>query len=145
VNIKYTNFLTAEQYNNLRLSVKWAERHIDQAQAAVTGNRYFCTAYVDDLPVGMARIISDGGCICYVADMIVRPEYQHKGIGSAIMNHLLAEIKADMQEGYFIDLVLLSALGKEPFYERFGFEARPDSHFGHGMGQWIVKNTEEGE
>jgi len=35
---------------------------------------------------------------------------------------------------------LMSAKGREHFYEKFGFEIRPNDNLGAGMSQWIKKD-----
>lgn len=43
-----------------------------------------------------------------------------------------------------IMFILGAAKGKEPFYEKLGFQIRPNENSGHGMFQWRKKksNTE---
>jgi len=38
-----------------------------------------------------------------------------------------------------ISVNLMSAKGREPFYEKFGFNVRPNENRGAGMDQWIQK------
>ena len=45
-------------------------------------------AYDGDKPVGMVRIIGDGGMSFYIKDYAVIPEYQSKGVGKALMQFL---------------------------------------------------------
>ena len=54
-----------------------------------------------------------------------------------IMEKLMETIKCRLKPGYKIMITLASALGKDKFYEKFGFESRPNDRFGPGMCQWI--------
>jgi len=139
MNITYTDHISAEDYTKLRASVGWLAICPEQAEATLSGSRFVIAAKDGEHTVGMARIVSDGGYICFLADVIVLPEYQGKGIGNGIVSRLTAIVKDSMKSGYRINFVLLSAVGKEGFYERFGFTKRPNDQFGHGMQQWLEK------
>jgi len=139
MNITYTNTISPEDYNMLRESVGWRGIKTEQAKRGLAGTRYLAAARDGEKTVGMGRVISDGGYVCYLADVIVKPEYQGKGIGKAIMSLLVSQVKEGMEDGEYIDFVMMSAKGKEPFYEKFGFGKRPTESLGHGMGQWIEK------
>ena len=54
---------------------------------------------VDEVVVGMGRIISDGGWYFHIADMAVLPEHQRRGLGDAVLKELLARIRAVAPEG----------------------------------------------
>lgn len=43
--------------------------------------------------VGMGRIIGDGGWYFHIADMAVLPEHQRRGLGSVVLEELLAYIE----------------------------------------------------
>jgi GNAT superfamily N-acetyltransferase len=138
MNMTYTNRINLDDYAKLRASVGWPTILPEQAQLGLDGSRYMLVAYDKETAVGIARVVSDGGYVCYLEDVIVLPAYQRKGIGSELVSRLVDMIKKDMKDGYQTNFVLISAQGKEPFYERFGFQKRPDEHVGHGMAQWIT-------
>lgn len=48
----------------------------------------FC-AYQEDTLVGLVRVVGDGLSIVYVQDLLVDPDYQRQGIGSALLKHAL--------------------------------------------------------
>ncbi len=49
-------------------------------------------AFAQDAPVGTVLAV-DYGPFAYVGDMTVRPQFQHRGIGSLLMNELLARLE----------------------------------------------------
>jgi predicted N-acetyltransferase YhbS len=59
-------------------------------------------------------------------------------LGALIVERLLEHALAS--GGRAGSIGLTSAYGKGAFYERFGFIARPDSHFGAGM-TWVDANA----
>jgi len=64
--------------------------------------------------VGAGRALSDGVWRAAIYDVAVLPEYQGKGIGSAIIQHLIHAAHVDV-------IMLYAAPGKEKYYEHFGF------------------------
>jgi hypothetical protein len=53
------------------------------------------------------------------------------------MEKIMQTIKSFIKPGYRIMVSLVSAKGKEAFYEKFGFIKRPDNDHGNGMSQWL--------
>lgn len=80
------------------------------------------SAYDGERLVGTGRVVSDGALHAMIFDMIVHPDYQGQGIGSEILNRLVARC----QEANLRDIQLFCARGKRLFYEKHGFVARPD-------------------
>ena len=77
--------------------------------------------------VGTGLILSDGVLHALIVNVIVLPELRGRGIGTEIMNRLVARC----QEAGVLQIQLFSARGKRGFYERLGFVARPND--GPGM------------
>ena len=85
----------------------------------------------------MGRIVWDHGYAVLIADVIVAPEYQGRGLGRLVMETIMNYIKEQLKPGYRIMVSLLAAHGKEDFYKKFGFIERPNESFGPGMHQWL--------
>jgi GNAT superfamily N-acetyltransferase len=81
------------------------------------------SVYDEDKIVAMARVIGDMGLNYYIKDVVVRPEYQNKGIGRILINELLSYINANGISGTEIFVELCAMPDKVPFYEKFGFDA----------------------
>ena len=56
------------------------------------------------------------------------PEHQGNGFGARIMDALMRYLERAARPGAFVGL--MTAEGVEPFYERYGFERRPDDRPG---------------
>jgi len=132
-----THSVSAEEYMDLRGSVGWRPFALEQAAASMNGSAFICCIRDNGRPVGFGRLIWDGGYIVYVSDIIVRPEYQGQGLGRKVMETLMAKIETWRKPGYKFMLNLMSARGKEDFYEKFGFLVRPNETEGKGMYQWL--------
>ena len=76
-----------------------------------------------DTIVAMARMIGDMGLDYYIKDVIVRPEYQGKGIGRMLITELLKFIEENGVSGTEIFVELCAMPDKISFYEKFGFDS----------------------
>lgn len=63
-------------------------------------------------------MISNGVLDAYIQDLIVRPDYQNKGIGTELMNKAISYIK---EKGIYMISVIYGEKELRSFYERFGF------------------------
>ncbi len=131
------NRLDIDTYLNLRKTVNWKILTREQAEKAIQGSLFTVVAIDDGQPVGMGRIVGDGAVICYIQDLIVIPEYQRSGVGQQIMECLINYVKESKLPGTEIMLDLMCAVGREAFYKKNGFIARPTEKLGPGMIMYI--------
>ena len=111
---------SAEEVIDLYRAGGWWEMGWDKSQIPTLINGSYLVIIARDLEnnaVGMGRLISDGSSDCYIQDVVVFPEYREHRIGSRIVAALkrIAELTGHTWIG------LISAPGKEQFYERAGF------------------------
>lgn len=127
-------------YLSLRNQVNWIKLDREQAQKALNNSLKIYTVYDDDdKPIGMGRIVGDGAVISYIQDLIIIPEYQKKHIGSQLIQHLINYVDSITAENTRMMLCLMCAKGREEFYIKHGFTARPTDSLGPGMIQYIQK------
>lgn len=131
------NVLDVNTYLNLRKAVDWKPFTEEQAKKAIEGSILTVVAYDEDRPVGMGRIVGDGAVICYIQDLIVIPEHQGKGVGQKIMESLIDYVEELRLPDTQIMLDLMCAVGREDFYKKYGFIARPTDKLGPGMIMYI--------
>jgi GNAT superfamily N-acetyltransferase len=139
--IRYTDKISAEDYNFLRKSVEWPELGSKQAQTGIRNSTFIIAAIVDNKTVGVTRVVSDGGYIAIIVDVIVLPDFQGNGIGKTMMEKAMDHIKSNINEGDFVFVNVMAARDKESFYSQFGFETRPNEKVGAGMTQYIYHTT----
>ena len=125
--------MTGEILANMRNLAGWGNTSILKAEVAIKNTPFSITAFDNDNVIGIGRIIGDGALIWYIQDVIVLPEYQGKGIGKTIMNYLIEYAKSNSVPNEDFTIGLMSAKGKEAFYEKFGFVSRPRENRGAGM------------
>lgn len=135
--------LDIDTYLALRKSVNFRRLSRDQAKKGLANSLYTLVAYKDGKPVGMGRIVGDGAIICYVQDLIIRPEVQGTGIGSLILETLKRFVIQEGYEGTTMMFDLMCARGREEFYKKHGFIARPTEELGPGMIQFLQIGSEE--
>ncbi|MBI1296173.1 GNAT family N-acetyltransferase [bacterium] len=123
---------TAEKYNYLRQTIGWGG-YADLADVArgLQATLFCVSVYQAGEIVAMGRVVGDGVLVFYIQDVIVLPEYQKRGIGTQIMNRIMAYIDAHAVHNTYVGL--MSAIGKEAFYDKFGFTRRPTDNLGCGM------------
>lgn len=131
------NVLDVDTYLELRASVNWKLLSREQAQTALDRSLFMVCAYENDRPVGMGRIVGDGVVIDYIQDLVVRNDEQGKGIGKLIIERLIQYVKETKLQDTEIMLCLMCAKGREAFYKKFDFIARPTEYLGPGMIQYI--------
>lgn len=115
------NQLKAEDFIRLKIATGFRDRRIELVEKALKNNLFDVVAVVNGEVIGMGRLVGDGAMYWYLQEIIVLPEYQNQGIGTAIVNRLLEYISEHTEPGDFTSVGLTAAEGKEGFYERFGF------------------------
>lgn len=117
------NELTAEEFISLWKTVWGDGPSFLQTELAMKHTLYRVSIYDKNEIVAMARMIGDMGLNYYIKDVVVKPEYQKKGIGKLLINELMTYIKENGISGTDIFIELCAMPDKIPFYKKFGFEA----------------------
>ncbi len=73
-------------------------------------------AYEDEKLLGLIRVVGDGHTIVFIQDLLVFPEYQHRGIGSALLQAILDRYKEIRQ----IELATDNTEKTKAFYKKMG-------------------------
>ena len=109
--------VSAKQIAELRRSVGWPGMESCYTNPLMTS--YFHIAcYDDDRLVGYVDTVSNGLTDAYIQDLTVDPGYQGKGIGTELMNRIIAKLK---ENKIFMISVIYGNTELAPFYQRFGF------------------------
>ena len=98
---------------DLRESVGW-DRCEEDYPGAFDSYRLTAAAYEGDLLVGWCASVGDGVRHLFLIDLIVHPEFQRRGIGRALVEHMVSEADVELIHADF-------APGHVRFYEACGF------------------------
>ncbi|MBE5874024.1 MAG: GNAT family N-acetyltransferase [Lachnospiraceae bacterium] len=74
-------------------------------------------AYLNEQLVGLIRVVGDGFSVVFVQDILVYPEYQRQGIGTALLKKVLEEFSGVYQ----LHLLTDNTEKTVAFYKSFGF------------------------
>lgn len=117
------NELTAEEFVDLWASVWSGAPSLEQTQLAMEHTLFRVSVFDGDRIIAMARAVGDIGLCYYIKDVIVRPEYQKKGIGRILINEILKFADKNGVPGTKIFIELCAMPHVIPFYQQFGFDA----------------------
>lgn len=132
------NMLHYEDYCRLRESVDWLLFSKEQTQRALENSLYTVTAIDENQTIGMGRLVGDG-MYYMIADIVVQPDYQKRGVGSKIIGMVMEYVDRMTPVGGRSSIQLIAEKGKEAFYEKMGFKIIPHEFCGSGMRKVIRK------
>lgn len=115
--------LDPHTYIHLRTACGLSTKTLEAAQIGLANS--MCLVVVLDMdhnkqPVGMGRIIGDGGCHCQIVDICILPAHQKLGLGKRIMEKLKEYIDNILPSSCYISLVADGEAYK--LYAQYGFE-----------------------
>lgn len=118
---------STSRYRYLRSVSGLSPKTPSQAAAVPTGSWFGCYITFEDVPgdpqpIGMGRVIGDGGWYFHIADMAVHPDHQRKGLGDAILKALLRQIHREAPaDGKPYITLFADEAGRRLYYNN-GFE-----------------------
>lgn len=124
---------TVEEYAALTGAVGFKAHPPEAIRIGLANTWCAACAVVDGSLVGLGRIVGDGALHFCVTGIMVAPSHQRSGIGSAIVEALLAKVKQVPHANVLVEALPLPGL--ESFYARFGFAA--SRQYAPGMHLWL--------
>jgi ribosomal protein S18 acetylase RimI-like enzyme len=125
-----------DEYLKLRTAVGWRSLPEEVVRTGMQNSLFSVCVYEGEEVVGCGRVIGDGAIYVYIQDIIVQPEFQGRGIGLRIMEHIMDFIYSALPDEIFVGL--MAAKDVADFYKKFGFMERPPGR--PGMFTVIEKN-----
>src|SRR5687767_15144101 len=106
-------------YRALRSGSGLSQKTPEAAERGLPRSLFAVQVLAGVTPIGMGRIVGDGGCFFQVVDIAVLKEHQGKGIGKMIMKEIMQYIETNVPESGYVSLIADGEAHK--LYARFGF------------------------
>ncbi len=117
--------ITVEQFIDvLRRSTLAERRPVSERSRIVDMVKHanlICTAWSDDLLVGVARSVTDFSFCCYVSDLAVDVAFQKQGVGKRLIEVTRRQLHPQCR------IILLAAPKAEGYYPKIGFSQHPSA------------------
>ena len=119
MNIKPYSHYEEGEILSLYRSVGWSNyyQRPEMLKKAFTHSLCILGAYENDNLVGLIRAVGDGWSVVFIQDLLVHPDYQRMGIGTALMNAILEQYS----HVYQIELATDNTEKTIAFYKSLGF------------------------
>ncbi|WP_244401918.1 GNAT family N-acetyltransferase [Parageobacillus sp. KH3-4] len=103
--------------NERCVRIRWLDKTYRRSHpAGISSKQYHCACFFDGRIVGFGRALSDGVFNAAIYDVVVHRDFQKRGIGKAIVEDLLAQLR------HVSCVHLIATTGNEPFYQQAGFK-----------------------
>ncbi len=106
-------------FRHLRTAAGMSDRPAEAVAAGLPNTWFGVTVHHGGEPVGMGRIVGDGGVMYQVVDVCVLPEHQGRGLGKRIMARLTAELEERAVAGAYVSLIADGEAHR--LYAQYGF------------------------
>ena len=121
ITYKNTHNFSKKQLKELFLSVGWSSgEYPDKLVIAMRNFNCTYSAWDGDELVGLISAMDDGIMNAYINYLLVKPEYQLKGIGK----NLVEKVKQHYKD--YKKIAVVTMMKESKFYEYCGFEKRED-------------------
>lgn len=111
---------SVETYQQLRLESGLSGKSAEAASIGLSNSLFAVQILYEGIPIGMGRVIGDGGCFFQVVDIAVLKAHQGKGIGKWIMAEIKQFLDQHAPASAYISLI---ADGQAHLlYRQFGFQ-----------------------
>lgn len=116
-----TKSIEASQLISLYQSVGWRAYtdNFELLQRGLSQSLKVVSIWDEDQLVGLIRVVGDGQTIIYIQDILIKPTYHGRGLGTKLLQRILTEYQKVRQ----IVLMTEEAPDAREFYEKNGFKS----------------------
>jgi len=116
-----TNELSALEWVTLREEAGFPTLDIKTAKEAIKHSNIL-SIHMNNICIGMLRIIGDNTYSFYINDMIIAPHQQKKGFGTMLLDKALEFIQVKVGKESLFSVSLFSNCDTVDFYTKFHFK-----------------------
>lgn len=118
--------ISVKDFQRLHFAMGWKYLDSRAVKKALKNSMFVIGAVENNEVIGMARLVGDFATHGLIADVIVLPEYQKRGIGKAMVLRLIEKSQelANKYDEFLIELLPTS--GNDAFYAKCGFKINPE-------------------
>lgn len=121
---------SSDDYRRLRVSAGLSPKSAAAAARGLPNTVHAVQILKDGTPIGMGRVIGDGGLFLQIVDIAVEPAHQGRGLGKAIMAALMDHLGRTASGAY----VSLIADGEaRRLYAQYGFQPTAPASIGMAL------------
>src|SRR3990170_8577988 len=95
---------SVETYRALRRGSGLSEKTTEAAERGLPRSLFGVQVLLDARPIGMGRVVGDGGCFFQVVDIAVLKEHQGRGVGKTIMREIVKYLEVHVPESGYVSL-----------------------------------------
>ncbi|QOC24056.1 GNAT family N-acetyltransferase [Wenzhouxiangella sp. AB-CW3] len=110
---------STETYRHLRQATGLSPMSAEAAERGLPNTLFAVQVLFRGEPVGMGRVIGDGGTFFQVVDIAILPEHQGHGLGKSIIAAIADYIDREVPESGFVSL--LADGEAHHLYRKYGF------------------------
>lgn len=120
MDIRENNDISFDELLSLYESVGWTSytAYPNRLRQAYENSLFVAGAYDGGRLIGAVRAVGDGVSIVFIQDLLVRPEYQRRGVGTRLMRMVMERYASVYQ----MELLTDDTPGTVAFYRSLGFE-----------------------
>ncbi len=122
---------SVETYRHLRTAVGLGAKTVEAATRGLPNSLFAVQVLCAGEPVGMGRVIGDGGAFYQVVDVAVLPAHQGRGLGKMIMAAISDYIAREVPESGYVSLLADGEAYR--LYQQFGFALTAPASLGMGL------------
>lgn len=110
------NTMDWEHILSLFQKINWKQRQSEEIKKAFEASTHTIFIYHQNSITGFGRVIGDGRYYAMLADIVVDPDYQGRGLGKYLVN----ELNNQLINYHFVNLS--AAPGADRFYKGLGWK-----------------------
>ncbi len=122
---------SVETYRHLRTAAGLSAKTVEAASRGLPNSLFAVQVLCAGEPVGMGRVIGDGGAFYQVVDIAVLPAHQGRGLGKQIMAAISDYIAREVPESAYVSLIADGEAYR--LYQQFGFALTAPASQGMGL------------